>query len=44
MHSGVHEAEPGIAAVLMCLLRSQMAFSEKAPASEKSISNHLPVK
>lgn len=42
--SGVHVAEPGIAAVPMHLPRFQMAFSETVPASEKSISNHLPVK
>lgn len=43
-HSGVHVAEPDIAADPMHTPRFQMAFSETVPASEKSISNHLPVK
>lgn len=43
-HSGVPVAWQGIAAVLMYHLHFQMVFSEKAPASEKLISNPLPVK
>lgn len=43
MHSVAHEAERGTAAAPEHHLHCRMVFSEQAPASEMSTSNHLPV-